>query len=176
MHRWLKPEWDGMCRCEPHKHLSASALVHWQIPQMLAASEQHAPFFHQPSNQRRRQQQQQPSGGAARVRLHSETEQSPLHWHTTLSQVRCVSRSPSRKHARARERMQSSGGFSSVACVSIGAGSVWRLHHIMCLVLIRRGGMLQRLPTERNNPDDKTLCSGGCSGLNLCMCVCVCLC
>lgn len=98
MHRWLKPEWDGMSRCEPHKHLSAWALVHWQIPQMLAASEQHAPFFHRPSNQRQRQHQQQLSGRAASVRLHSETEQSPLHWHTTLFQVRCISRSPSHKH------------------------------------------------------------------------------
>lgn len=117
IHRWLKPEWDGMSRCEPHKHLSAWALVHWQIPQMLAASKQHAPFFHRPSNQRRRQHQQQLSGGAASVRLHSETKQSPLHWHTTLSQVGCVSHSPSQKHTHARERMQSSGGFSSVARV-----------------------------------------------------------
>lgn len=107
------------------------------------------PFFsHRPSNQRRRQHQQQPSG-AASARLHSETEQSPLHWHTTLSQVRCVwrQRSPSHKYTLTGA-CKVQAGFPLLhlrGSVLDQCDGSYR-HHIMCLVLIRGGGDAAKAP------------------------------
>lgn len=158
---------------EPHKHLSAWALVHWQIPQMLAAWEQHAPFILRPSNQRRRQYQQQPSGGAASVRLRSENRAEP----SALAQHSISGKVHSRLtllQTRSRGACKVQVDFPSVARVDrLWVSVTTHIDITLCVWYWSGRGkrVLWKLPTERIYPDGKTVCSGGCSGPNL---VCVC--